>query len=168
MGFVGNLGAKLRGRKRAVAAVLSITVIVVGVFLAGTWVGSSGAFTGGPLKAATQEMPDKAPTQQAPDAPKPEGMCCSEPMAMDKGPSTPSDMPMGKMGADIASGMPMGKMGADMASGMPMGKMGADMASGMPMGKMGADMASGMPMGKMGADMASGMPMPVADNASTR
>jgi hypothetical protein len=119
MGFVGNLGAKLRERKRVVAAVLSITAVMVGVFLAGTWAGSSGAFTGGPVKAATQQVPDKAPTQQAPVAPKPEGMCCSE--------------PMGKMGADMPGGMSMAKMGADMPGGMQMGKMGADMPGGMPM-----------------------------------
>jgi hypothetical protein len=118
MGFVGNLGAKLRERKRVVAAVLSITVIVVGVFLAGTWAGSSGAFTGGPVKAASQQVPD---------APKPEGMCCDKPMAMNKGPN-----PMGKMGADMPGGMSMGKMGADMPGGMSMGKMGADMSGGMP------------------------------------
>jgi hypothetical protein len=98
--------------------VLSITAIVVGVFLAGTWAGSSGAFTGGPVKAATQQVPDKAPTQQAPDASKPEGMCCSE--AMSKGPNTASGMPMGKMGADMPGGMPMGKMGVDMPGGMSM------------------------------------------------
>ena len=133
MGFVGNLGAKLRERMRVVAAVLSITAIMVGVFLAGTWAGSSGAFTGGPVKAATQQVPAKAPIQQTPDVPKPEGMCCDKPMAMDKGPNTPSGMPMGKMGADMPGGMSMGKMGADMPGGMPMGKMGASMASGMPM-----------------------------------
>jgi hypothetical protein len=153
MGFVGNLGAKLRERMRVVAAVLSITAVMVGVFLAGTWAGSSRAFTGGPVKAATQQVPDKAPTPQAPDASKPEGMCCSE--AMNKGPNT-------------ASGMPMGKMGGDMPGGMSMGKMGADMPGGMSMGKMGADMPGGMSMGKMGADIPGGMSMRVPDNTSAR
>jgi hypothetical protein len=138
MGFVGNLGTKLRERKRVVAAVLSITVMVVGVFLAGTWAGSSGALTGGPVKAATQRVPGAAPTRQAPDAPKPEGMC-DKTMAMEKGPNP-------------ASGMPMGKMGADMSGGMSMANM--------PMGN--------MPMGKIGPNMTSGMPMPVPANTSAR
>jgi hypothetical protein len=175
MGFVGNLGAKLRERKRVVTAVLSITVIVVGVFLAGTWAGSSGAFTGGSVKAATQQVPEKAAAQQAPDAPKPEGMCCDKPMAMNKGPNPPSGMPMGKMGAGMSDGMsmantpmanmPMGKMGAGMSDGMSMAN--TPMAN-MPMGKMGAEMSGGMPMTKMGPNMASGMPMPVPDNTSAR
>jgi hypothetical protein len=141
MGFASNFGAKLREHKRVVAAVLSIAVIPVGVFLGGAWAGSSGAFNGGPVKAATHQVPDKASTQQAPDAPKPDGMCCGEPMAMNKDSNTPGGMSiMGRMGADMSGGMSMGKMGADMSGGMSMGKMGADMSGGMSMGKMGPNM----------------------------
>jgi hypothetical protein len=140
MGFASNFGAKLREHRRVVAAVLSITVIAVGVFLAGAWAGSFGAFSGGPVEAATQQLPDEPSARHAPDAPKPDGMCCGEPMAMNKDSNTPGGMSMGRMGADMSGGMSMGKMGADMSGGMSMGKMGADMAGGMSMGRVGPNM----------------------------
>jgi hypothetical protein len=83
----------LRKRKRTVAAVLAFTVVAVASFLAGTWTSSSGAFTLRPAKASQQH---------APEAPKPEGMCCE--MPMDK-----MDMPMDKMAPNMPmpGGMPM-------------------------------------------------------------
>jgi hypothetical protein len=95
MGSFSRLGVKLRERKRTVAAVVAFTVIGVANFFAGTWSGSSGAFTLGPTTASQQH---------AADAPKPGGMCCDMSMPMDK-------MHMDKM--PMPSGMPK-------PSGMPM------------------------------------------------
>jgi hypothetical protein len=81
MSFFSKIGANVRDRKRTIAAALAVATIAVASFLAGTWTSSSGAFTPSPAKASRQH---------APDAPKPEGMCCGMPMSMDKM-GTPSD-----------------------------------------------------------------------------
>jgi hypothetical protein len=101
MSFFTKVGANLRDRKRTAAAVLAFATIAVASFFAGTWTSSSGAFTLGPAKASQQ---------QAPDAPKPDGMCCGMPMSMDKM-GTPSDKmaPHMQMPGEtpMPSGMPM-------------------------------------------------------------
>ena len=104
MGSFSRLGVKLRERKRTVAAVVAFTVIGVASFFAGTWSGSSGAFTLGATHASQQHAPDAptrpdAPNPNAPKpgAPKPGGMCCDMSMPMDK-------MHMDKM--PMPSGMP--------------------------------------------------------------
>jgi len=96
-------------RKRTVAAVLAFTVVAVASFLAGTWTSSSGAFTLGPAKASQQ---------QAPDAPKPEGMCCGMPMSMDKM-GTPKDKLAPHMQMPMPGETPM-PPDMPMPSGMPM------------------------------------------------
>ncbi len=96
MGSFSKLGVKLRERKRTVGTILAFTVIAVASFFAGSWTGSSGAFTLGPMNAAHQHALD-AP--ERPDAPKPGGKRCDMSMPMDHM-HMPSEMPK-------RSGMPM-------------------------------------------------------------
>jgi hypothetical protein len=93
MGSFSRLGVKLRERKRTVAAVVAFTVIGVASFFAGTWSGSSGAFTLGATHASQQharEAPMR-PDAKNPNAPKPDGKCCD--MSMPSGMPKPSRMP---------------------------------------------------------------------------
>ena len=98
MGFFGELGSRLRERKRVIGAVVAFACIAVAVFLAGTWAGSSGV-------PAPRPMMTSAPHPNNPPKPggsKPGDMCCG--MSMPDM-SMPSRMPM-------PSGMPMpGKTG---------------------------------------------------------
>jgi hypothetical protein len=108
MSFFSKVGANLRDRKRTVAAVSAFVVIALASFLAGTWTSSSGAFTLGPAKASQQH---------APNAPKPEGMCCGMPMTMDQ-----MGMPMDKMEPKTPTPTPTGTptpSGKPMPPGMP-------------------------------------------------
>jgi hypothetical protein len=111
MSFFTKVGANLRDRKRTVAAVLAFATIAAASFLAGSWTGSSGAFTLGPAIASQQQAPN-APKPS--DAPKPEGMCCGMAMSMDKM-GTPTD----KMAPQMPMPMPMPGE-TPMPSGMPM------------------------------------------------
>lgn len=103
MGFFGTVGAKLRQRKAAIATVLAFSVIGLGLFLVGTWAGSTGAFT---LGTVTASAPPAGDTPG--NAPNHEVMCCGKPMPMDKGPdmSMPGGMPMEQMPKDKMGPMP--------------------------------------------------------------
>jgi len=119
MSFFSKVGANLRDRKRTVATVLAVAIIAVATFLAGTWTGSSGAFTLGPAKASQQH---------APNAPKREGMCCGMPRTMDQ-----MGMPMDKMEPNTPTPTPTGTpmpSSKPMPPGMP--GMGMPMPSGTP------------------------------------
>jgi hypothetical protein len=109
MSFFSKVGAKLRDRKRTLAAVLAVATIAVASFFAGTWTSSSGAFTLGPANASQQQAPN-APKPS--DAPKPEGMCCGMPSHMDQ-----MGMPMDKMEPNTPTPTPTG---TPMPSGKPM------------------------------------------------
>lgn len=99
MGLFGELGSRLRERRRVIGAVLASASIAVATFLAGTWAGSSEVPTPRPMttSAPHPNNPSK------PGASKPGDMCCgmSMPdMSMPSGMPMPSSMPM-------PSGMPM-------------------------------------------------------------
>lgn len=99
MGLISKLSTKLRERRRTVAAVLASAVIGLGIFLAGTWAGSSGTFTP-PLVGVS--------AQHAPDAPEPGDKCCGKPMNKNKmGPNVPGGMPTDQMRPSMPGGIPM-------------------------------------------------------------
>jgi hypothetical protein len=93
MGFFGELGSRLRGRKRVIGAGLAFVCIAVAIFFAGTWAGSSDVLAPRPATTSAPH-PNNPPT---PGASKPGTMCC--------GMSMP-DMPMPR-GMPMPSGMPM-------------------------------------------------------------
>lgn len=104
MGFFGAVSTKLRERKVTVAAVLAFSAIGLGLFLVGTWAGSTRAFTFGTMTASAPHISD------APSAPNHDEMCCGKPMDKDHkggpGMSMPGGMPMEQMPK-----MPMDKTG---------------------------------------------------------
>ena len=122
MGIFGTLGSAVRERRRAIAASLAFVGVALGIFFAGSWAGSSGAFTLGPVTASASHAKN-APSPRVPNSD--EG-CSVQPMPSDKmRPNMP--MPGGMPSDQMCPDMPMGKMGP----GGPMGKMGP----GMPMDK---------------------------------
>lgn len=123
MGMFNTLGTTLRERRRTIAATLAFVGIAAGIFLAGTWAGSSGAFTLGPVTDVASHARNAPP----PNVSKSDDGCSDKPMPHDTmGPSMP--MPSDKAGPGMSSDkmcgdMPRGKMGM---GDMPMGKMPMD------------------------------------------
>ena len=99
MASFGELGSRLRERKRVIGAVLASASIAVASFLAGTWAGSSEVPA--PLPVTTSAPHPNNPPK--PGASKPADMCCG--MSMPEM-TMPSRMPM-PSGMPIPSGMPM-------------------------------------------------------------
>lgn len=124
MGTFSKLGIKLREHQRAIAATLALVGIAVAIFFAGTWAGSSGAFTLDPATALASHARHAPP----PNAPTSDDVCSDKSMPSHKmGPNMP--MP-GAMPSDEAGpGMPSDTMCPD----MPMGKTGASMPMDKPM-----------------------------------
>ncbi len=111
MGFFGEVGSRLRERKRVIAAVLAIASIAVATFFLGAWATSSPIFAPRPV-AVSAPHPDDPPP---PAKPKSGEMCCDKKQP-DK--MMPTAMPS-PGGAPMPGGMPM-PGGAPMPGGMPM------------------------------------------------
>lgn len=113
MGMFNTLGTTLREARRTIAATLAFVGIAVGIFVAGSWAGSSGAFTLGPVTDVATHARNASP----PNASESDDGCSDKPMPHDTmGPNMP--MPSDKAGPGMSSDktcgdMPMGKMPMD-------------------------------------------------------
>jgi hypothetical protein len=99
MGFFGELGSRLRGRKRVIAAVLALASIAVATYLAGAWATSW-------QMSAPRSVVVSAPHPDAPPPPdeSESGEMCCKTKQPDK--MMPGAMPM-PGGAPMPSGRPM-------------------------------------------------------------